>query len=50
MNMTESEVGLVIMLGGRALFLGCWAIYFAVQDYRDAHKNKKRKKRSFTYS
>ncbi len=48
--MTESEVGLIITLGGVALFLGCWAIYFVIQDYRDAHKNRKRKKRFFTYS
>jgi hypothetical protein len=37
----RDELGLFIMLGGMALFLGCWAIYFAIQDYKDARKKNK---------
>jgi len=39
--MSESELGLYIMLGGITLFLACWGIYFAIQDYRDARKKNK---------
>jgi len=39
--MTESELGLYIMLGGITLFLACWAIYFAIQDRRDARSKNK---------
>jgi len=39
--MSESDLGLFIMLGGMALFLACWAIYFAIQDYKDVRKKNK---------
>ena len=31
-----NELGPFIMLGGAALFIAGWAIYFAIQDRKDA--------------
>jgi len=39
--MSESDLGLFIMLGGVALFLACWTIYFVIQDRRDARSKHK---------
>jgi len=35
------ELGPFIMLGAVALFLACWAIYFAIQDRKDARSKHK---------
>jgi hypothetical protein len=35
------ELGLIIMLGGVALFLAAWAIYFAIQDRKEARHESK---------
>jgi hypothetical protein len=37
----RNELGLYIMLGGMALFLAAWAIYFAIQDRKDARQEGK---------
>jgi len=36
-----SELGPFLMLGGVALFLAGWAIYFAIQDRKDARSKHK---------
>jgi len=37
----NKELGLIIMLGGVILFLAAWAIYFAIQDRKDARQEGK---------
>jgi hypothetical protein len=39
--MTESQIGIFIMLGGVALFLAGWAVYFVIQDRKDARSKNK---------